>query len=191
MMIELTTDRLIIRDNMDSDLQGLYELTSNPFEMRYMRSTKIESYEEAVKNLNESIEESKKQNRTKYYFAIVDKKNNTYIGAIGYVVEATTPRGKLVDLGYFIKREYWNKGIVTEAGRKVVEYAFIRDDVYKIEAGCLKENPASEKVMKKLGMKKEGELRTHQYHENEWKDRILYGLIKEEWEKDRPKEKER
>jgi ribosomal-protein-alanine N-acetyltransferase len=46
----------------------------------------------------------------------------------------------------------------------------------------LKENNNSEKVMIKLGMKKEGELRKHQYHEGKWKDRLLYGLIKEEYD---------
>ncbi len=182
-MIKLETERLIIRDNIESDLQELYKLTSSSLEMKYMRSTKIETLEEAVENLRESIEESKKEKRTKYYFAIISKENGDYIGAIGYAVEETSPNGKLVDLGYFIKHEYWNKGIVTEAGKRLIEYAFMEDNVSKIEAGCLMINEKSENVMIKLGMKKEGELRKHQYHENEWKDRLLYGILYEEWEK--------
>lgn len=44
-----------------------------------------------------------------------------------------------------------------------------------------KENIASEKVMRKIGFSKEGELRGHQYHDHQWKERLVYGLLKEEW----------
>ncbi|MDR2906065.1 MAG: GNAT family N-acetyltransferase, partial [Helicobacteraceae bacterium] len=174
-MIYLQTDRLIIRDNREDDLQGLYELTIDEENMRFMKSTKINSYEEAIEHLKASIDESKKIDRKKYYFAIINKKTNEYIGAIGYDVLDNRNNERIVELGYFIKKEYWGNGFVVEAGKKVINYAFYEDNVIKIEASCLKENNNSEKVMIKLGMKKEGELRKHQYHEGKWKDRLLYG----------------
>lgn len=180
-MIIIETERLLIRDNIKSDLYDLYELTTNNIDMRYMKSTKIDSLREAKENLKKSIKESKKKCRKKYFFAITDKKQKYYIGAIGYTVEVINEKKeKVVELGYFIKNKYWNKGYVTEAGKAVIDFAFNKDNVIKIEASCLKINKASEKVMIKLGMKKEGELRNHQYHEAEWKDRVLYGLLKED-----------
>jgi len=164
-MIYLETERLVIRDNIADDLQGLYELTIDDENMRFMKSTKINSYQEAVEHLDVSINESKKTDRKKYYFAIINRKTNEYIGAIGYDVLDNRNNEKIAELGYFIKKEFWGNGYVVEAGKKVIDYAFNENNVIKIEAGCLKENVNSEKVMIKLGMKKEGELKKHQYHE--------------------------
>jgi len=179
-MVSLESARLVIRDNLECDLQGLFELTIDPENMRFMKSTKIDSIQEAEEHLRVAIEESKNENRMKYYFAIINKDNEEYIGAIGYDVKEKIGKEKLVELGYFIKKEHWGKGYVTEAGKKVMEYAFKKDNVVKMEASCLKENYSSEKVLIKLGMKKEGELKKHQYHEVIWKDRLLYGITKEE-----------
>jgi len=166
---------------MECDLQPLYELTFDQENMRYMKSTKIETLKEAEDHLRISIEESQKSDRVKYYFAIINKETSDYIGAIGYEVKDKRGTEKIIEFGYFIKKEYWGQGYVTEAGRIVIEYAFKEDNVVKIEASCLEENEKSEKVMIKLGMIKEGHLRKHQYHEGKWKDRLVYGLLKEEY----------
>jgi [ribosomal protein S5]-alanine N-acetyltransferase len=84
-------------------------------------------------------------------------------------------------LGYFIKKEYWNKGYVIEAGKEVFRFAFEENDVHKIETGCLKENIGSERVMQKLGMRKEAELIEQSFHEGLWKDRLIYGITKQDW----------
>ena len=180
-MIVIETERLAIRDNIKKDLKDLYELTSDPVAMRFMKSTKIGSMSEAKKNLRISIKESKKKNREKYYFAMVNRSTNEYIGAIGYNVEAVYPQGKLVELGYFIKQQYWQMGYTTEAGSAVIRFAFENDNVIKISAACLKENCASENTMIKLGLRKEGELNNYQFHENIWKTRVFYGLLKEDY----------
>ncbi|HRX16725.1 MAG TPA: GNAT family protein [Spirochaetota bacterium] len=180
-MVTIQTERLIIRDNLKKDLNDLYALTSDPVAMRFMKSTKIESISEAKKNLKQSINESKKKNREKYYFAMINRSTNEYIGAIGYIVEAVYPQGKLVELGYFIKQQYWRMGYTTEAGSAVIKFAFENDNVIKIVAACLKENCASENTMIKLGFRKEGELNNYQFHENIWKTRVFYGLLKEDY----------
>lgn len=127
----------------------------------------------------------KKHARTKYFFAIILQATGKLIGSSGYTVTATNGPGKLVNLGYFLRNEYWQQGCATEAVEKVIEFAFLTNNVVKIEEGCLAENSASEKVMIKVGMTKEGELKNHQCHENEWKDRVVYGLLKQDWEKRR------
>ena len=181
-MTRIETERLIIRDNLKTDLNDLYELTTDARAMRFMKSTKITTRKEAKKNLRFSIRESRKNDRIKYYFAITDKVTNEYIGAIGYVVHTKNENtGKVVELGYFIKEKFWNKGYVTEAGQSVMRYAFEENNVVKIEASCLEENRASERIMIKLGLKKEGLLLKHQLHEGQLKNRLLYGIIKEEW----------
>jgi len=50
-------------------------------------------------------------------------------------------------MGYFIKQNLWNKGYTTEALKKVIEFAFPENNVYRIHTGCVKENIFSEKIM--------------------------------------------
>jgi len=69
-----------------------------------------------------------------------------------------------VNLGYFILPEYWGRGLVTEAVRGIMAYAFESADVIKIESGCLKANTGSIRVMEKAGMTREAEFVKHMYY---------------------------
>ncbi len=46
------------------------------------------------------------------------------------------PAGKIVHAGYFTYPTFWNNGYVTEAFRKVLEFAFLEDGVYRVTTGC-------------------------------------------------------
>jgi ribosomal-protein-alanine N-acetyltransferase len=182
-MIKLLTERLIIRDHIIEDLMEYHELYSNDISMKYLPGIKTKTLEESRKSLIESIEEINQENRKYYFFGIEDKYAKEYIGEIGYTVEKETQFGKIVGLGYFIKEKYWNKGIITEALKKLMEFAFLENNVYRISTGCLKENIGSERVMQKCGMIKEGEFKEYQLHENKLKDRVIYRMLKNEWNK--------
>jgi ribosomal-protein-alanine N-acetyltransferase len=71
-----------------------------------------------------------------------NKITQEYIGEIGYTVKKNRPFGKIVDLGYFTKEKYWHKGYTTEAVKRIIEYAFKENHVYKITTGCLKDRRA-------------------------------------------------
>jgi ribosomal-protein-alanine N-acetyltransferase len=181
--IRLYSERLLIRDHVLDDLPEHHGLLSDEAAMRYLPEIKTKNMEESRENLIKSIEESNSKNRRLYFFRIENKNTGEYIGEIGYTVLEETPLGKIVDLGYFTKEKYWGKGYATEALKKVMEYAFETDHVYRISTGCVKENAGSEKVMLKCGMIKEAEHKEYQLHENKLKDRVEYRLLKHEWEK--------
>lgn len=61
----------------------------------------------------------------------------------------------------FMYCRFWGKGYATEAMREALRFAFFGNGVYRIEAGCLKENIASERVMQKCGLIKEGEYKEY------------------------------
>jgi ribosomal-protein-alanine N-acetyltransferase len=50
-----------------------------------------------------------------------------------------------VHLGYFIKEKHWDKGYTTEAVKRIIEFAFNENNVYRIHTGCHKENNNMEK----------------------------------------------
>jgi ribosomal-protein-alanine N-acetyltransferase len=163
-----------------------HELLSDEKSMRYLPNIKTENLNESRKNLVKSIEEADSKDRKLYFFRIENRTTKEYIGEIGYTAVKATPFGKMVDMGYFIKEKYWGKGYTTEALKRIIEYAFEDGDVYRISAGCIKENKGSERVMVKCGMVKEAEYKEYQLHENKLKDRVEYRLLKHEWKRTKP-----
>ena len=176
-MILRETERLIVRDHREEDLPGLRALMTSPEEMYYLPELLCPCEAAARENLAASIAAQNCADREKFFFAIEEKSSGRYVGEIGFTIIERRAAGARADLGYFLLREFRGKGYATEAGRSVVAFAFAEAGVWKLQTGCLKENAASERVMRKLGFVKEGELRLHQWHECTWKDRLVYGLL--------------
>lgn len=181
-MIKLGTKRLLIRDHIEEDLDDLFDLISRPFEMKYVMDLFVVDPKGAQDNLDVAMRDIGKTGRKHYFFAIIESETSKYVGEIGFTVLDENPSGKLLELGYFTKREFWGRGLTTEAAELCVDYAFKELDAWKITAGCIKENSASERIMIKLGFQKEGELRNHQSVDQKWKDRVVYGLLKSEYQ---------
>jgi ribosomal-protein-alanine N-acetyltransferase len=55
-------------------------------------------------------------------------------------------------MAYFIHKKFWGNGYTAEAAKRVIDFAFENVGLHKIITGCLKENAAFEKIMKKCGM---------------------------------------
>ena len=69
------------------------------------------------------------------------------------------PVHSLAEIAYALSREYWGKGLVTEAVKEVVKHGFEKMNLNRIYARCFVENIGSQKVLEKVGMKFEGILR--------------------------------
>lgn len=182
-MIRITTKRLIIRDHQEDDIYAMHELLCDKKAMFYLPEIRTSNIDETKDNLKIALDEAKANDRNKYFFAIINNDTQDYIGEIGFTRTSESTYGKVMNLGYFIKQEYWGKGIVTEAARAVIDYAFNNLYTIKIETGCLTENKGSERVMNKLGMRKEAELNKHTLLGDKFYDRVEYSLFKEDWER--------
>ena len=111
--------------------------------------------------------------------AIILKSIQELIGAIGLTVNK---RFNKAQLGYWIAKEYWNQGYCTEVSKTILEYGFHELDLHRITASYIIRNPASGKVMEKIGMKKEGVLREHVIKWGKYEDVVSYGILRKEWE---------
>ena len=111
-------------------------------------------------------------------FAIVSRTSDKLIGAIGLRI---VPRFERAELGYWIGKPYWKNGYCTEAGRAVLQYGFSVLKLNRIHASHLKRNPASGRVMQKLGMVHEGCARQHAKRWDRFEDLVFYGIIKDYW----------
>lgn len=112
-------------------------------------------------------------------FAIVLRADESLIGAMGLEISKDNDRA---ELGYWIGKPYWNMGYCTEAARAVIRYGFERLGLARIFASHLKRNPASGRVMQKVGMAHEGCLRRHVKKWGRYEDLELYGILKDEQE---------
>lgn len=89
--------------------------------------------------------------------------------------------GAIAEIGYWIGVPYWGRGYATEAGREIVRYGFEECQLQRIFAGHYTRNPASGRVLQKLGMQYEGTLRHHVLKWNEYLDVAYYGILRGEW----------
>lgn len=84
------------------------------------------------------------------------------------------------EIGYWIGKAYWGKGYCTEAAGALIDYAFRTLELNRIYAYHLTRNPASGRVMQKLGMVHEGGLRQHVLKWDAFEDLEVYGLLRDE-----------
>ena len=181
-MINLETDRLILRDYTESDFDAYYKLKTDEKTMYYMQDIKLDSIDDARAEFRGVIADMEKPDREFYFLHMELKDTHEQVGSVGYTVTGTTPVGKLVHLGYFTYPKFWGNGYMSEAVKKVLEFAFTKDNVYRVTTGCLAENIGSERVMQKSGLIKEAEHIDYEWHDDRMKTRLEYRLLKEEWE---------
>lgn len=72
---------------------------------------------------------------------------------------------------------------ISEALKKLLEFAFTENNVYRVTTGCLAENKGSERVMQKNGLIKEAEHIDYEWHDGKMKTRLEYRLLRTEWER--------
>ena len=111
-------------------------------------------------------------------FAITLRTDRNLIGTIGLELEQENERA---ELGYWIGKPYWNLGYATEAARAVVAYSFEVLKLNRIYAYHFTRNPASGRVLKKIGMHYEGCRRQHTKKWGSFEDSIGYGMLKADY----------
>lgn len=112
-------------------------------------------------------------------FAVTVQVNGELTGAVSLM--NPVPEAALMEIGYWIGVDYWKHGYCTEAARAVIDYGFAVLGLNRIHGHCLKRNPASGRVMEKLGMTEEGCLRQHIRKWNALEDVVIYGILRSEW----------
>lgn len=111
-------------------------------------------------------------------FAITSREDGALVGAIGLRLSGRFPRG---ELGYWIGVPYWNHGYATEAARALIGFGFGTLGLHRIHAAHFSRNPASGRVMEKVGMRSEGTLREHLRRWDRFEDVVVYGILRREW----------
>ncbi|TDB65383.1 N-acetyltransferase [Arundinibacter roseus] len=153
MKIFAETERLILREILPTDIDGMFELHSDPEVHRFLGNKTVKNKEET----NDLINFVRKQ----YIdfgigrWAIIEKNTNNFIGWTGLelVTEPINNHKNYYDLGYRLIRKYWGQGIATESAVASLKYAFEKLKTDEVFARADSENIGSDKVLKKVGLK--------------------------------------
>jgi RimJ/RimL family protein N-acetyltransferase len=140
----VTTERLLLRPPERADVPRFVPLIAD-FDVAKNLSSVPHPYSEdaAYAFINRSVE--KRARGADYAFAVLRLSDDAYIGACGVHPEREW------EFGYWIGKPYWGNGYATEAARRVVAFAFDELNAEQLVAGWFHDNPASGRVLAKVG----------------------------------------
>jgi [ribosomal protein S5]-alanine N-acetyltransferase len=174
----LHTQRLILRAFTLADAPDVQRL-AGAREIAAMTLTIPHPYqdgmaEEWIKTHPKAFNEGKDVN-----LAIVLRDTGLLCGAIGLGINQEHNHA---ELGYWIGKPYWGQGYCTEAAKEILRYGFEVLGLHRIHSGHFSHNPASRRVMQKIGMVYEGCRRQHILKWGEYLNIVDYGILKSEWQ---------
>ncbi|PIK16393.1 GNAT family N-acetyltransferase [Halobacteriovorax sp. JY17] len=150
MIIE--TERLILRQWKNSDIEPFIQLNLDTETMKFFPST---YGREVSEKLIERERERIKQDDIGL-LAVEVKETGEFIGFIGLGRPAyETPFTPCTEIGWRIYRDFWGKGYATEGARSVIEFAFTELGLEEVVSFTSKLNKPSIRVMEKIGMKRD------------------------------------
>ena len=173
----LTTERLVLRETADHDVEAVFAMESDPVAMRYWSRPPMRDLSEA----RESVE------RVKTYFpareglrwSIVRSPDDRMLGHVS-LFNFSEQSGR-ADIGYGLAREHWKQGIMHEALTAVIDYAFGPMALRRLEADIDPRNHASVRALERLGFAREGLLRERWQVGDEISDTVFMGQLAREW----------
>lgn len=169
----LETERLVLRQVTEADVNELYFLRSNPGVMQYIDRPSLKSEEDAIAlvgKITRLLQDNEGVN-----WGICLKENNTLLGTIALFNFAK--EHYRCELGYLLHPDFQGKGLAQEALTTVLNYAFTILNLHSIEANVNPGNAASIKLLERNRFVREAYFREHFYFEGKFLDSAIYSLL--------------
>ena len=148
MTIPLETERLRFRDWNAADLAPFHSLCADPSVMQFVGDGEPWLLEDT----EQFIERAREMSRTLGFcqWPVINKTNSAVIGFCGFI-----PASDGAEIGWRMSKEYWGRGLATEAARAVLKHGFETLGFQRVIATVQSPNRASIRVVEKLGMQPE------------------------------------
>ncbi len=172
--VQIETARLILRSLSEADIPELVPLIGD---RRVAATTLRIPHPFHEQDARDFLSSPAKENELRLGIRLRD--GGTFIGGIGL---HPYPEHKRAELGYWIGVPHWGHGYAPEAAQAVVRYGFEKCQLNRIFAGHFKHNPASGRVLSKVGMKYEGCMRQNVIKWGEFVDIEVYSILKQEFD---------
>jgi RimJ/RimL family protein N-acetyltransferase len=173
----IVAPRVTLRWISEDDVDGLYDVFSDPQVMRYWSSVPLAN-REAAAALQREIANGN-QNETMLKWGLALRESNTVIGTTT-LFNLSLDNGR-AEIGYAMARAHWGKGYMNEALQALVSHAFEVMQLRRLEADVDPRNSASSRTLERLGFQREGYLRERWHVGGETQDALFYGLLRREW----------
>jgi len=111
---------------------------------------------------------------------LIEKKDGTRVGFIGYS-QLFPGASQLLWFGYSLAPDERGKGYGTEAVNLMLDFCFLSGDALRMQAFVDLRNAASQRVLEKTGFQKEGVVRKIGFLWGEWRDMLLYSILRDDW----------
>jgi RimJ/RimL family protein N-acetyltransferase len=176
----IETERLVIRCYEPGDVPLLAESVAESAEhLRPWMSwvnTEPESIEERVKRIRRY--RGQFDMGLNFTYGIFNPENTKLLGGTGL-----HPRigERQLEIGYWIHKDYANRGLITESTAALVRVAFELLHVHRLEIHCDPQNAPSAAIARKLGFTHEGTLREKTAFLDGWRDSMIWGLLESEY----------
>ena len=174
---DLSTDRLLLRKIKLNDAPDMYEYSKDADVTKYLLWDPHPNVEH-TRNYIDYLQDRYRDG--KYYdWAIVLKSSGKMIGTCGF--SAINAEHRSAEVGYVLNPAFRGQGYAGEALSAVLEFAFRRMQLNRVEAKCVAENESSERVMQKVGMTFEGIARSALFIKGQYRDIKIYSLLRTEY----------
>jgi ribosomal-protein-alanine N-acetyltransferase len=156
MTFYIETERLILRELRLSDLNGMFELDSNPEVHKYLGNKPVKTVDASVKILESVINQYHERGIGR--FAAIEKPSGEFIGWSGIKFntgdkETLGDKRDFYDIGYRFIPRYWGKGYATESSKATLDFGFKKLNIKTMCGAAEIGNIASNKVLQKIGLK--------------------------------------
>lgn len=172
----LHTERLLLRPFAATDADDLWALQSDAHVLRYWDSPPWSDPDRVDQFLATCARMAEEGTGTR----VVIEREGEFVGWLSFA--RWNPDYRSASLGYCLTRAAWGHGYATEAARGLLAWAFDTLPLNRVQAEVDTRNPASARVLEKLGFTREGTLREDCIVDGVVSDSWVYGLLRREWE---------
>jgi RimJ/RimL family protein N-acetyltransferase len=169
--------RIRLRHLEESDTDSLFEIFSDREAMRFWSTPPFTIRDEAAQLLAE-IHDNFRQ-KTLFQWGIAQKSDDRVIGTT--TLFRLDEQSRRAEIGYILNRCFWGSGYIHEALTALLDFAFGQLRLNRIEADIDPRNQASQRVVERLGFRREGHLRERWIVGGERQDTLFYGLLESDW----------
>ncbi len=180
-VVELKTDRLILRQWKEQDFPVFANMNADPAVMEYFPSMMNESESNMMAHRLQALIAEKSWGF--WGVEIIDEQK--FIGFVGlHQPTYKLPVTPCIEIGWRIAKEFWGKGYATEAARRSLKFAFEELDLNEVYSFAAMLNKKSWQVMQRLGMKNMAANFKHPIipEAHPLSEHVLYKITQEQWE---------
>lgn len=176
--MNLESKRLKLTEVTWDDLEDIHILQSFPEVDKYNTIGLPKNLKETREAIRPMIEDQESENRKRYFWKILLKETNEFIGIAG--INLSLDKFRLGEIYYKLLPAKWGNGYATEVSKTLIKSGFENFNLHKVEAGVATENIASIRVLEKSGMTREGLRRKILPIRGEWKDNYHYAIVEDD-----------